>query len=208
MSTEVRAKTSKVEAVQATPPAFASLAELEVTSEGEDEFGMDAGLGKALAEAAANAAASPAKPVAAASPTQAASPGKATREAMVRQVFAALDEGGSGHIGSAAMQRFAALNGFDGSDEDWSEEFELMCEEWDCEADPGFSEALFTQWVNDNSEKGCECSDRELALIAAKLVHGAAPPAANAASRQTQLRERSRSRSPRAAKPETRLVDR
>merc|ERR1711939_573337 len=88
---------------------------------------------------------------------------------MVRQIFATLDTGRRGYLDSAAMRKFAETNGFDGKDAEWDEEFECMCEEWECEQEKGFSEAIFTQWVNDDTDKGCFCSDKELLTISVKL---------------------------------------
>lgn len=182
-----------------THEALASVAVAEVVDEAASvaasDAASDAGLGKALA--AAHAQTTEGRETSSTAPV--AVPAQLSREALERQVFDALSAGGSGTLDSAAMRRFASLNGFEGTDEEWNEEYEDMCEEWECDSSIGFSEATFIRWVNDDSDRGMFVKDRELAVIASKLlkqeaVHG-------------RLRERSRSRSPRApASAEKRLA--
>ncbi|CAK0879094.1 unnamed protein product, partial [Prorocentrum cordatum] len=63
---------------------------------------------------------------------------------------------------SSAMLRFATLNGFEGTPAEWGEEYEGLCEEWKMEPSRGFTEDVFARLVNDESERGCYCTDRDL----------------------------------------------
>lgn len=175
-----------------------------VTSDGASRVLSDAGLGKALASAAANAqiAAAPKPATAHQAPNETASPVPTppapiySRAAMVKQLFAALDKGRCGRLGSSAMRFFVEMNGFDGTDDDWAEEFDAICEDWECDVSLGFAEEDFTQWVNDESDRGCFCQDRKLAIISAKLAQARSASAASGVVSQAELRERSRGRSP------------
>ena len=87
-------------------------------------------------------------------------------------VFRALDLMGNGYITSHAMRRFAILNGFEGNLTEWTIDYESLCEEWQCSPQQGISEAVFKQMVNNNSEKGCACSNEELQNILDDLSLG------------------------------------
>merc|ERR1712039_31853 len=98
----------------------------------------------------------------------------AARTKIVRELFLALtgsiSHDGSGRIKSEAMRNFATLNGFEGSDREWTDEFESLCEEWKCGPQDGFDEQTFMKLVSDDSDMGCYCSDEELSTIAHKLL--------------------------------------
>ena len=87
-------------------------------------------------------------------------------------VFRALDLTGNGYITSHAMRRFAILNGFEGNLIEWTADYESLCEEWQCSPQQGISEAVFRQMVNNTSEKGCACSNKELQNILDDLSLG------------------------------------
>ena len=70
------------------------------------------------------------------------------------------------------MRRFAILNGFEGNLTEWTIDYESLCEEWQCSPQQGISEAVFKQMVNNNSEKGCACSNEELQNILDDLSLG------------------------------------
>merc|ERR1711920_1122912 len=93
-----------------------------------------------------------------------------SREQLVRAIFRSLDTSYSGRVNIEAMQRFATLNGFEGSDREWREEYTSLCGEWKIQPCDGFSEDTFTRLVNDPSEKGCYCNNQELQDIFAKLM--------------------------------------
>lgn len=94
------------------------------------------------------------------------------RPAILDDVFAALDRDGDGFLCAAELQRFAKLSGFEGSDEAWWEEFQLLCEERGCQAEQGLSRSTFTAMLDDPSDSGCYCTDAELASIRQELSEG------------------------------------
>lgn len=98
----------------------------------------------------------------------------ASRMSLVHAVFKALDADVDGKLNEAEMRRFAEQTGFDGSSEDWAEEYTSLCAENGCNGsiDVGF----FAHLVNDSSnETGCYCSDNELQSMLASLGSEAKP---------------------------------
>merc|ERR1712070_748747 len=65
------------------------------------------------------------------------------------------------------MRGFADLTGFDGSDDEWSEEFSYLCLEHVAES--GIDFALFENLVNDTSGNGCHCTNDELKDMASEM---------------------------------------
>merc|ERR1712176_1750956 len=98
-----------------------------------------------------------------------------TRDRAVRAIFRALDASFTGRVAIDAMLKFATLNGFDGSSEDWAEEYNSLCREWQVDAGEGFDEDIFAKLVNDKSEKGCFCSDQDLRSMFQKVFPQAGP---------------------------------
>eukprot|EP00929_Paragymnodinium_shiwhaense_P089958 TRINITY_DN50181_c0_g1_i1.p1 TRINITY_DN50181_c0_g1~~TRINITY_DN50181_c0_g1_i1.p1 ORF type:complete len:820 (-),score=222.62 TRINITY_DN50181_c0_g1_i1:50-2509(-) len=94
------------------------------------------------------------------------------RASIVREVFRILDPGACGWVSSHSMRRFATLNGFEGNEREWQDEFENLCQEWKCNPNEGFPEATFGHLVSDDSVNGCYCSDEELQGILEKLKKG------------------------------------
>eukprot|EP00434_Breviolum_minutum_P029228 symbB.v1.2.025851.t1/scaffold2538.1/size76676/5 len=88
------------------------------------------------------------------------------RKDLVRAVFEALNRSGSGCLIAAEMKPFAESTGFDGSDEEWQKEFEMVIK--DC-GSTHISLKEFDRLVNDQSESGCYCSDEELRALLQKL---------------------------------------
>lgn len=112
------------------------------------------------------------------------------RNMIVRAIFKALDPNNTGLVASEQMERFATLNGFDGPQEEWSEEFESLCKEWDVDPTVGFTEVRFAKFVNDESDQGCYCDDKELKKILGKLRklgEADAAPAAKAQARSAKV---------------------
>ena len=88
------------------------------------------------------------------------------RKDLIRAVFEALNRSGSGCLIAAEMKPFAESTGFDGSDEEWQKEFEMVIK--DC-GSTHISLKEFDRLVNDQSESGCYCSDEELRALLQKL---------------------------------------
>jgi len=100
------------------------------------------------------------------------SAGGASRKELIRIVFDALQRcnGGSpgSPLGEAQMRRFAVFTGFDGTEEEWSEEFRFICSE----GGNGCSSIdfdLFAKLVDDEGDGGCYCEDSEMRTIIAEL---------------------------------------
>ena len=82
------------------------------------------------------------------------------RRALIEAVFRALDSGGTGSLTARDMRPFAEQTGFNGSDQEWQQEFDLLCH--DRGSTGGFGLDAFISLVNDQSDDGCFCSDEEL----------------------------------------------
>merc|ERR1711869_115113 len=102
------------------------------------------------------------------------------RTRIVHDLFSAINapDLDSERARSTAMRKFAIWNGFEGTDEEWTQEFATLCEEWKCQPGEGFNKATFMEFVSDDSEKGCFRSDQELQNLLEKVLAGL--PAENA----------------------------
>lgn len=87
-------------------------------------------------------------------------------------IFKMLDHISRGSLDSDQMRRFMEFQGFDGTDDEWREEFESMCEEQggSVKINMSFDEAAFIALVDDDSDAGCYCSDSELQKAYDELV--------------------------------------
>jgi len=101
----------------------------------------------------------------------------AKRAEAVSAVFKECDDDEDGYLNMREMKRIAVHIGFVGGDEEWKEEYNDMCR--DSGADPilGISFELFAKLVDDESEKGCYCSDDDLeAVLTNKIATAQAGP--------------------------------
>mmetsp|Transcript_78046 Transcript_78046/g.246529 ORF Transcript_78046/g.246529 Transcript_78046/m.246529 type:complete len:665 (+) Transcript_78046:60-2054(+) len=108
-----------------------------------------------------------------------------SRMDLVRAVFNACDANGDGRLSAEEMRAFAGHIGFEGGDNDWSSEFQMLCEEHGRTAQDGVDREMFSQLVNDQTDAGCYCSDDELRIMVRDFfpevrARTAAPPAAAA----------------------------
>jgi len=101
----------------------------------------------------------------------------ATRNELVTAVFHALcrssSSSGETALGEAEMKRFAVFTGFDGTAEEWSQEFKLICSEGGAgrtTVDLG----QFRKLVDDEGDGGCYCGNGELKDILKDLEKEAA----------------------------------
>jgi len=92
-----------------------------------------------------------------------------SRGQLIDAVFYALNRSGTGNLSQKEMRPFAEFTGFDGTHEQWLEEFNLVRRQ--CGGQVGLKE--FYHLVNDETEDGCYASDDELRKLLAHLV----PPA-------------------------------
>ena len=103
-------------------------------------------------------------------------PGQDSRLELIKAVFNALDTGGNGLLTVADMRPFADQTGFNGSDQDWQQEFEQLCGEHGSRE--GIAVDGFAALVNDSSDEGCYCTDEELGkLLDLLLQHPPPAPA-------------------------------
>lgn len=93
----------------------------------------------------------------------------AVRHGLILAVFRLCDEDGDGLLNEAEMRFFANQTGFEGGDEEWAEEFRLLCSEHSRAGTLGLDFILFEKLVNDVSESGIHCTDEELKLIEGDL---------------------------------------
>eukprot|EP00913_Durusdinium_trenchii_P035487 g33210.t1 len=71
------------------------------------------------------------------------------------------------------MLAFAKQTGFEGSDADWEEEFQSLCQELGIN---GVDLTTFGQLVDDRSERGCYCTKEDLQSI----IRSRSPPETHA----------------------------
>lgn len=97
---------------------------------------------------------------------------RSVRDTLLGEIFQDLQvfSGTPGRATMKAMQRFVSMVGFEGSDNEWREEYLSLCKEWKMDPDTGFNQEAFTKMCNDESDIGCYCNDVELQLILNKLV--------------------------------------
>ncbi|CAK9047355.1 unnamed protein product [Durusdinium trenchii] len=86
-----------------------------------------------------------------------------SREQLIQEVFKHFDKDGDQLLNASDMLSFASSVGFDGSREEWQEEYRLICEGLGRTPDQGIDAASFFKLVNEDTDDGCYCSDKELA---------------------------------------------
>mmetsp|Transcript_1033 Transcript_1033/g.3515 ORF Transcript_1033/g.3515 Transcript_1033/m.3515 type:complete len:654 (+) Transcript_1033:61-2022(+) len=92
------------------------------------------------------------------------------RAKIMHDIFLALAPGMEcGAISCRHLQRFAVLTGFQGTDEEFEEEFARLCVEWRLPPTASISEQTFFALVDCDQPHGCYCSDVELQGILQKL---------------------------------------
>lgn len=95
------------------------------------------------------------------------------RGLLVYQAFQSLRTGSSECLTSQEMLAFAKQTGFEGSDADWEEEFQSLCQELGIN---GVDLTTFGQLVDDRSERGCYCTKEDLQSI----IRSRSPPETHA----------------------------
>mmetsp|Transcript_108916 Transcript_108916/g.308024 ORF Transcript_108916/g.308024 Transcript_108916/m.308024 type:complete len:686 (+) Transcript_108916:3-2060(+) len=91
------------------------------------------------------------------------------RAKLIRSVFEGCDFDRDGCLNEQEMRVISNHLGFEGKDEEWTDEFGLLCR--DNHADParGVDLVLAERLLNDRTDSGCYCSDEELRSLLAKL---------------------------------------
>lgn len=97
---------------------------------------------------------------------------RGTRTDLVAAAFAGLNATGTGRLRSEALRKLADLQGFEGDDAEWRQEYEQVCSEQHCDPTEGLDFETFQRIVEDDSEDGCGCfcTDAELRELAGSLV--------------------------------------
>jgi len=91
------------------------------------------------------------------------------RANLISAVFKGCDCDEDGHLNEQEMRIISNHLGFEGTDEQWSEEFQLLCSENGVDPGSGVGPALAERLLNDQSDSGCFCSDEELRSLLTKL---------------------------------------
>ncbi|CAK9015765.1 unnamed protein product [Durusdinium trenchii] len=92
------------------------------------------------------------------------------RTQLIQEIFTALNRSRSGHLNADEMRPFGDQTGFEGTDAEWRQEFDLLRKE--CGSGPGISLFHFQRLANDSSDDGCYCSDEELRRLLQSLQGG------------------------------------
>mmetsp|Transcript_16756 Transcript_16756/g.38752 ORF Transcript_16756/g.38752 Transcript_16756/m.38752 type:complete len:660 (+) Transcript_16756:34-2013(+) len=89
------------------------------------------------------------------------------------QIFAALDTKHAGRLRNGEMQKFARFSGFDGTKEEWTLAYLQLCEDQQCKPKEGITQAAFLRLINDESDRGCYCSNAELRSMCESIAPAA-----------------------------------
>merc|ERR1719362_83096 len=116
----------------------------------------------------------------------AAPSGGTSRTELVRQLFVLFDADGDGFLNQKEMYGFALQTGFDGTEMEWSAEFQALCADSGANALVGLDEAKLRQLVDDPSDAGCHCTDDELQKMVRDLAAAKPPATAPAKSSLSQ----------------------
>ncbi|CAJ1389398.1 unnamed protein product [Effrenium voratum] len=73
-----------------------------------------------------------------------------------------LDTNGDGYLGQEELWPFVLQTGFDGSRDEWSEDFALLCDDYHCDPSRGLPYADFCSLVDVESDTTCYCTENEL----------------------------------------------
>jgi len=108
------------------------------------------------------------------------------RETLKKQLFDLWDQDGDGALKKPELLQLAKATGFDGTDEEWTEEYPGMCAEKGCSPEDGLAEAAVMVLLDDDSDVGCYFTDQELFEIlrdsSASTSVGVSVPSAPTAS--------------------------
>merc|ERR1719326_818916 len=98
--------------------------------------------------------------------TTTSTPEKArTWNALVRELFQALDKDQDSYLNCKELRIFWELMGFDYDNDVWAQEFSELCKEFHANPAHGISLGTFGVLLDDESEKGCYCSNDDINTI-------------------------------------------
>eukprot|EP00411_Alexandrium_monilatum_P109656 CAMPEP_0175689468 /NCGR_PEP_ID=MMETSP0097-20121207/29399_1 /TAXON_ID=311494 /ORGANISM="Alexandrium monilatum, Strain CCMP3105" /LENGTH=655 /DNA_ID=CAMNT_0016996491 /DNA_START=20 /DNA_END=1987 /DNA_ORIENTATION=+ len=87
------------------------------------------------------------------------------REELKRRCFRSCDVDGDGFLCKREMKTFAGYVGFDGTEEEWDQEYRKLCADFGAQPSIGMPQAALLQLLDDESDTGCFCTDEELMEI-------------------------------------------
>ena len=88
-----------------------------------------------------------------------------SRPDIISAIFSLLDTAGHAKLLSAQLKQFAISSGFEGDADEWSSQFDAMCEHFGWNVSEGISKAQFVEFVGDEVEH----SDDELRRVLVSL---------------------------------------
>lgn len=87
---------------------------------------------------------------------------RSSRDALKRRLFRKCDRDEDGFLKKGEMRNLACLVGFEGNDNEWSKEYEKLCSEHRIRPDDGVPLAVVMILLDDKSDNGCYCTDKEI----------------------------------------------
>ena len=74
------------------------------------------------------------------------------RRSMIQAIFTTLDNAKSGLLSAEDVRAYAEQTGFEGSDADWAEQYEAMCQHFGWTKDGGITRDQFSELIEDDDE--------------------------------------------------------
>jgi len=88
-----------------------------------------------------------------------------SREELKTKLFEVIDKDGDDLLNKGEMRELAKLVGFDGSDEEWSQEYLKLCQEVGATPAKGIPKVVVLALLDDRSETGCFCTEEDLKTL-------------------------------------------
>ncbi|CAE7232073.1 tef3, partial [Symbiodinium natans] len=112
------------------------------------------------------------------------------RQQLKESVFCMFDSDRDRRLGCEELWAFAQLSpDFGCSEDEWDEAFAELCDDYGCIPTEGLSKEAFFALVDDESDRGCYCTENQLQAM---LLHGASAPARQLAGRPRSKGESSK----------------
>lgn len=87
------------------------------------------------------------------------------REALKKKLFRKVDKDEDGFLNKAEMRELAGLVGFEGSAQEWEQEYQKLCLEVNVKPEEGVPQAVVLNLLDDESDTGCYCNDEEIRTL-------------------------------------------
>jgi len=88
-----------------------------------------------------------------------------SREELKERLFDVIDKDGDDLLNKGEMRELAKLVGFDGGDDEWSQEYLKLCEEVGAAPAKGIPKVVVLELLDDRSETGCFCTEEDLQIL-------------------------------------------